>query len=86
MLPCEYIPVILQESDERAFLFVIKAGTDDGSLALICKSQIDPLSLFSRPYRGYGLSFIGGYCEILLLQPGVRLYGRAVEGPAVRAV
>jgi hypothetical protein len=34
-LPCEYVPVILQELNERAFLFVIKAGTDDGGLVLI---------------------------------------------------
>jgi hypothetical protein len=33
-LPCKYVSVILQEPDERAFLFVFKAGTDDGSLAL----------------------------------------------------
>jgi hypothetical protein len=66
-LPCEYVPVILQEPNERAFLFVIKAGADDDSFALIRESQINPLSLFSRPYRGHGLSFIGGYRETLLL-------------------
>jgi hypothetical protein len=66
-LPCEYVSVILQEPDERAFLFVIKAGTDDDSLALIGESQIDPLSLFRRPYKGPSLSFTGGYCETLLL-------------------
>jgi hypothetical protein len=86
MLPCEYVPVIMQESDKRAFLFVIKAGTDDGGLALISKSQIDPLSLFNRPYRGHVLSFISGYCETLFLRPGVRLCEGAIEGPAVRAV
>jgi hypothetical protein len=37
-LPCEYIPVILQKLDERAFLFVIKVGTYDGSLAFIRES------------------------------------------------
>jgi hypothetical protein len=37
-LPCEYIPVFLQEPDERAFLFVVEVGTDDGSLALIGES------------------------------------------------
>jgi hypothetical protein len=37
-LPCEYVPVILQEPDERAFLFVIKVGTDDDILALIKES------------------------------------------------
>jgi hypothetical protein len=36
-LPCEYISVILQEPDERAFLFVVEAGADDGGLAFISK-------------------------------------------------
>jgi hypothetical protein len=39
-LPCEYVLVILQEPDERAFLFIIKAETDDGSLALIKESRL----------------------------------------------
>jgi hypothetical protein len=47
-LPYRYISVILQEPDERAFLFVIEAGADDGSLAFIRESQINPLSFFSR--------------------------------------
>jgi hypothetical protein len=38
MLPCEYVSVILPELDERTFLFVIKAGTDDGGLVLISES------------------------------------------------
>jgi hypothetical protein len=37
-LPCEYVLVILQEPYERTFLFVIKARTDDGGLALISES------------------------------------------------
>ena len=37
-LPCEYVSVILQEPDERAFLFVVEAGTDDFSLAFIRES------------------------------------------------
>jgi hypothetical protein len=64
-LPCEYVSIILQEPDERAFLFVVEAGTKDGSLALIDESQVDPLSHLSWPYRGHGLSFVSGYCEIL---------------------
>jgi hypothetical protein len=79
-LPCEYVLVILQEPYERAFLFVIKARTDDGGLALISESQVDPLSLFSWSYRGHGLSFISGYCEILL-QLGVCLCGGSCRGP-----
>jgi hypothetical protein len=67
MLPCEYIPVILQEPDERAFLFVIEAEADGSSLVLIRESQINPLSFFSRTYRSHDLSFVSGYCEIFLL-------------------
>jgi hypothetical protein len=81
-LPCEYIPIILQEPDKRAFLFVIKIGTDDGSLELISKSQIDPLGLFSWPYRGYNLSFIIGHCETLLFRPGVCLCEGSGRGPS----
>jgi hypothetical protein len=57
-LPCEYVSIILQKLDERAFLFIVQAGADDGSLALISESKVDPLSFFSRPHRGRGLSFI----------------------------
>jgi hypothetical protein len=80
-LPCEYVPVILWEPNERAFLFVIKAGADDDSLAFIRESQINPLSFFSRSYRGHDMSFVSGYCEIFLLQPGVRLRGKSCQGP-----
>jgi hypothetical protein len=34
-LPCEYILVILQEQDERAFLFVVEARADDGGIVFI---------------------------------------------------
>jgi hypothetical protein len=37
-LPCEYIPIVLQELDERGFLFVVEAGTNDCSLAFIKES------------------------------------------------
>jgi hypothetical protein len=37
-LPCEYVSVILQELDERSFLFVIEAVTNDGGLAFISES------------------------------------------------
>jgi hypothetical protein len=40
MLPREYVLVILQKLDERVFLFVIQAGTDDGSLALISEPRL----------------------------------------------
>jgi hypothetical protein len=34
-LPCEYVPIVLQKLDERAFLFVVEAGADDCGLALV---------------------------------------------------
>jgi hypothetical protein len=46
-LPCEYISVILQELDERAFLFVIQAGADDGGLAFISEPEVDPFGFFA---------------------------------------
>jgi hypothetical protein len=51
-------PGYLAGPDERAFLFVIEAGADDGSLAFIRESQVDPFSFFSQPHRGRGLSFV----------------------------
>ena len=52
--------------DERAFLFVIQAGADDGGLVLISEPEVDPFGFFSRPHRGHGLSFIRGYREVFL--------------------
>jgi hypothetical protein len=80
-LPCEYIPIILQEPDERAFLFVVEDGPDDGSLAFIRESQINPFSFFSRPHRGRGLSFVRGNCDTFFLQSVVRLCGKGYRGP-----
>jgi hypothetical protein len=65
-LPCEYVSVILQKLDERAFLFVIQAGADDGSLAFISEPEVDSLGFFSQPHRGHGLSFICRCYEVLL--------------------
>jgi hypothetical protein len=56
----------LQELDERAFLFVIQAGTDDGRLALIGEPEVDSLGFFGQPHRGHGLSFIHGYRKVFL--------------------
>jgi hypothetical protein len=66
-LPCEYIPIILQEPNEHAFLFIVEARADDGSLAFIRESQINPFSFFSRPHRGCSLSFVRGGREIFIL-------------------
>jgi hypothetical protein len=65
-LPCKYVSVILQEPDERAFLFFIKAGADDGRLAFISEPQVDPLCFLSRPHRGHSLSFVRKHCEVFL--------------------
>jgi hypothetical protein len=65
-LPCEYVSVILQELDERAFLFVIQAGADDGSLVFVSEPEVDPFGFFSRSHRGRGLCFICGYREVFL--------------------
>jgi hypothetical protein len=65
-LPCEYVSVILQKLDERAFLFVIQAGTDDGSFAFVSEPKVDSFGFFSRPHRGRGLSFVRGHCEVFL--------------------
>jgi hypothetical protein len=40
----------LQKLDERAFLFVIQDGIDDGSLALIGEPDVDSLGFFGRPH------------------------------------
>jgi hypothetical protein len=37
-LPYEHIPIVLQELDERAFLFVVEAGANDCSIAFIRES------------------------------------------------
>jgi hypothetical protein len=65
-LPCEYVSVILQKLDERAFLFVIQAGADDGGFAFISEPKVDSFRFLSRPHRGHGLSFVCRYCEVLL--------------------
>jgi hypothetical protein len=65
-LPCEYVSVILQKLDERAFLFVVQAGADDGGLPFIGEPKVDSFCFFSRPHRGHGLSFICKYRKVLL--------------------
>jgi hypothetical protein len=59
-LPCEYIPIVLQKPDERAFLFVVEAGADNCSLAFIRESQIDPFSFISRAHRSCNLTSFEG--------------------------
>jgi hypothetical protein len=80
-LPCEHIPIVLQELDERAFLFIVEAGTDDCSLAFIRESHIDPFSFFNQPHRGRNRSFIRGDHEIFILQSAISLCGKGYQGP-----
>jgi hypothetical protein len=86
-LPCEYVSVVLQELDERAFLFVVEARADDCGLVLIGEFEVDSFSFLSRPHRGRATdaSFEG------IVKPsstGLSLTraGRATEGPAVRVI
>jgi hypothetical protein len=65
-LPCEYVSVILQELDERVFLFVIQAGADDSCFVFVGEPKIDSLGFFSWSYRGHGLSFIREHREVFL--------------------
>jgi hypothetical protein len=65
-LPCEYILFILQKLDERAFLFVIQAGADDGGFAFISEPEVDCFRFLSRSHIGHDLSFVCRYCEVLL--------------------
>jgi hypothetical protein len=57
-LPCEHVPIVLQELDERSFLSVVEARTDDCGLVFIRESKMDPFSFFNWPHRGHGRGFI----------------------------
>jgi hypothetical protein len=65
-LPCEYVLVILQKLDERAFLFVVQAGADDDSLAFVSEPKVDSFRLLSRLHGGHGLRFIRRYRKVFL--------------------
>jgi hypothetical protein len=80
-LPCEHIPIVLQELDEHSFLFVIEARADDCSLAFIRESQFDPFSLFSWLHRGHGWSFVRGDREIFIHRLVIGLCGKGYRGP-----
>jgi hypothetical protein len=80
-LPCEHIPIVLLELDERAFIFVTEAGADDCSLAFIRESQIDPFSFFSRAHKGHSQSVIRGDREVFVHQLAIGLCGKGYRGP-----
>jgi hypothetical protein len=57
-LPCEYVPVVLQKLDERAFLFVVVAGANVCRLALVREPEVDPFGFLGRPHIGHDRCFI----------------------------
>jgi hypothetical protein len=79
--PCEHVSIVLQELDERAFLFVVEAGTDDCGLAFIRESKIDPFSFFNRTNRGHGRGFIQRDFELFFHQLAIDLCGKGYRGP-----
>jgi hypothetical protein len=79
-LPCEHIPIVLQELDERAFLFVVEVGTDDCSLAFIRESKIGPFSFFNRPHRRRSRGFIRRDREVFVHQLAIDLCGKGYWG------
>jgi hypothetical protein len=84
-LPCENIPIVLQELDERAFLFVVETGTDDHGLAFMRESEVDSFSFSGRIEVVEGASFEGIIKYSSTDLPST-CTGRATEGPVVRAV
>jgi hypothetical protein len=64
-LPREYIMVVLQKLDKRAFLFGSEAGTDDHRLALIGETKVSSLGFFGQSHSHSGRCFICGDCEVI---------------------
>jgi hypothetical protein len=85
-LPCEHVPIVLQELDERAFLFFIEAGTDDRGLAFIKESKVDSFSFFSRSHRGHAEASFEGIVKSSCTGLPSTCAGRAIEGPIVSVV
>jgi hypothetical protein len=84
-LPCEHVPIVLQELDEHAFLFVVEARTDDHGLAFMRESEVDSFSFSGRIEVADGASFEGIVKYSSTDLPST-CTGRATEGPIVRAV
>jgi hypothetical protein len=57
-LPSKHVLVVLQELDERTFLFVIEARADDCGLMFIRESEVDCFSFLSWSHRGRDQCFI----------------------------
>jgi hypothetical protein len=71
----------LQELEERAFLFVIEAGTDDRGLAFIREFEVDSFSFFSWPHRGCGWWFNRGDRKTLFRWFVIDLCRKGYRGP-----
>jgi hypothetical protein len=85
-LPCEHVSVVLQELDERAFLFVIEAGTNDRGLRSLENSRLILLvSSVGRIEVAIGASF-EGIVKPFFASLSSFCAGRATDGSAVRAI
>jgi hypothetical protein len=80
-LPCKHVPIVLQELNERALLFVIEAGTDYCGSAFIRESKIDPLNFFSQPHRGRSRGIIRRDREVFVHQLAIDMCGNDYRGP-----
>jgi hypothetical protein len=80
MFPCKHIPIVLQELDERAFLFAVEAGTGDCSLAFIRESEVDSFGFFGRTNRGRNRGFIRRDCKIFFHWLAINLCGKGYRG------
>ena len=47
-LPCKNVPILMDELDERAFLFRIQVGTDAELLGRIARYEVNKLSFCCR--------------------------------------
>jgi hypothetical protein len=65
-IPSEHVPIVLQEPNERAFLFDVEAGADGRRLALVGEAKTGLLGFFSRSDRGSWGHLYGGDREIVL--------------------
>jgi hypothetical protein len=65
MLPCQYILVVLQKTDEHVFLFGSEAGADDRRLAFVGEAEVGSLGFFNGPHGGSGRCFIHEDCEVI---------------------
>jgi hypothetical protein len=80
-LPCEHVPIVLQELDKRAFLFVVEVGADNCGLALIREPKVDSFSFLDRQHRGRDRCFIQGDRITILHRFIIDLCRKSYRGP-----